>query len=72
MIELFRSNDPVLLSFAQALLRDAGIHCVLLDGHTAVLEGSINAIQRRLMVTRDDEAAARRLLRDADLHVGRG
>lgn len=72
MVELFRSNDPVLLSFVAALLRDAGIHAVLLDGHTSVLEGSINAIQRRLMVARDDEADARRLLREADLNVGRG
>ena len=72
MVELLRSNDPVLLSFAEALLRDAGIHAVLLDGHTSVLEGSINAIQRRLMVSRDDAATARQLLREAELPVGRG
>ena len=70
MVELFRSNDPVLLSYVQALLKDAGIEAVLLDGHTSVLEGSINAIQRRLMVHRDDEAAARQLLKDADVNVG--
>ncbi|MEQ9639777.1 MAG: DUF2007 domain-containing protein [Alphaproteobacteria bacterium] len=70
MVELFRSNDPVLLSYVQALLKDAGIEAVLLDGHTSVLEGSINAIQRRLMVLRDDEAAAKQVLREADLGVG--
>jgi hypothetical protein len=72
MIEVLRSNDLVLLSFAEALLRDAGIHAVLLDRHTSVLEGSINAIQRRLMVARDDAERARALLREAELPVARG
>lgn len=70
MVELFRSNDPVLLSYVQALLKDAGIEAVLLDAHTSVLEGSINAIQRRLMVLREDESRARHILREADLGVG--
>jgi hypothetical protein len=71
MIELLRSNDPVLLSWAEALLRDAGIMSVVLDGHTSVLEGSINAIQRRVMVHADDEAEARRILADAGLAIAR-
>lgn len=69
MIELFRSNDPVLLSYVQALFKDAGVRFIVLDAHTSIVEGSIGAIQRRLMVARDDEARARRLLREADLGV---
>ena len=61
------SNDPVRLSFLSALLRDAGIESVLLDGHTSSVEGSIGAIPRRLMVDADDEAAARRVLAEAGL-----
>ncbi len=59
------SNDPVRLSFLTALLADAGIDAVLLDTHASVIEGSIGAIPRRLMVATDDEARARRVLRDA-------
>ncbi len=61
------SNDPVRLSFLSALLRDAGIASVLLDGHTSSVEGSIGAIPRRLMVDTEDEDAARRVLAEAGL-----
>ncbi len=59
------SNNPVRLSFLIALLADAGIEAILLDGHTSVLEGSAGAIPRRLMVQTDDFARACRVLRDA-------
>ena len=62
---LVTSNDPVRLSFLVALLRDAGIASVLLDGHTSSIEGSIGAIPRRLMVADADESQARRVLREA-------
>ena len=66
MKELLRSNDPVLLSWAQALLADARIETILLDTHMSILDGSISAIPRRLMVSDDDDLPnARRLLRDA-------
>ena len=64
MKELLRTNDPVLLSFATALLADERIEAVILDGHTSILEGSIGAIQRRLMVRDEDLARARRLLKE--------
>ncbi len=59
------SNDPVRLSFLVALLRDAGIACVLLDSHVSAVEGSIGAIPRRLAVAEEDERQARRVLREA-------
>ncbi len=62
MKELFRSNDLVLISWAEALLRDHEIEPLVLDAHTAILEGSIGAIQRRLMVTDDDYQRARWLI----------
>lgn len=65
MITLVRCNDPVLLSALEALLASAGIPCFIADQHMAALEGSIGAFQRRLMVDRDDERAARLLLTEA-------
>lgn len=71
MVEVLRSNDPVELSWALAILRAAGIDAVVLDEHTSVLEGSIGAIPRRLVVgsedgeiARDRLARARAALRD--------
>jgi hypothetical protein len=62
---LVRSNDPVRLSFLLALLRDAGIDADLLDQQMSVVEGSIGAIQRRLVVADDDASRARRVLQEA-------
>jgi Putative prokaryotic signal transducing protein len=62
MKELLRTNDPVRLSFVEALLRGAGIETIVLDQHTSLVEGSIGAIQRRLMVAEEDHSRARALL----------
>ena len=67
MVELLRTNDPVLLSYAAALLNDLKVASVVLDGHTSVIEGSIGALPRRLMVRDEDESIARQRLRDASL-----
>jgi hypothetical protein len=62
MKELLRTNDPVRLSFVQALLRDSGIDSLVLDHHTSLIEGSIGAIPRRLMVAELDYRRACALL----------
>jgi hypothetical protein len=62
MIEVLRANDPVLLSFAEAALRDAGYEPFLMDIHMAALDGSVAAIPRRLMVAGDDAAGAKAAL----------
>ncbi len=67
MQELMRTNDIVLLSRVESLLEERGIAFHIFDQHMSVLEGSIGAIARRVMVTSDDFGAARRLLRDAGL-----
>jgi hypothetical protein len=66
MKELLRTNDIVRLSWAQALLRDAGIDSVVLDQHTSLVEGSIGAIPRRLMVAERDRGRARTLVAAAE------
>jgi hypothetical protein len=65
MKELLRTNDPVLLSWVQVLLRGENIETFILDSHTSVLEGSAGAILRRLVVADDDYARARQLVTDA-------
>jgi Putative prokaryotic signal transducing protein len=62
MKELLRTNDPVRLSFVQALLRDSRIDSLVLDHHTSLVEGSIGAIPRRLMVAERDYQRALALL----------
>lgn len=66
MKELLRTNDVVRLSWAQALLRDAGIDSVVLDHHTSLVEGSIGAIPRRLMVAEGDHSRALALIAAAE------
>jgi hypothetical protein len=67
MIELLRSNDPVLISFAEALLKDAGIEHATVDRNMSVIEGSLGILPRRMLVARDQHAAARRILTEAGL-----
>ncbi len=65
MKELLRTTDAVRLSWLTALLTDAGIPAIVLDGYTSVMEGSINAIPRRLAVHPEDYDLARRVLIEA-------
>jgi hypothetical protein len=66
MKELVRTNDTVRLSWLQAVLDEAGIQTVVLDGYTSIVEGSIGAIPRRLMVADADHSRASAALRQAE------
>jgi hypothetical protein len=67
MIELIRTNDAVTLSYAEALLRDAGIAVLIADQNMSIAEGSIGILARRVLVPEDDEQQARRILADAGI-----
>ncbi|MBE1470017.1 DUF2007 domain-containing protein [Kibdelosporangium phytohabitans] len=69
MIELLRSNDPVLMSFAASVLKDAGIEHNHTDSHMSVIDGSIGALQQRLLVAEDRRAEAERLLTEAGVRL---
>ena len=69
MKELLRTNNVVRLSWAQALLRDVGIDSLVLDHHTSLVEGSIGAIPRRLMVAERDHVRAREVLAAAEAEL---
>ena len=64
MIELTRTNDPVLLSWLTMRLEQEDVAAFIFDTHTAIVEGSIDAIQRRVMVADDDLPRARLVLQD--------
>jgi Putative prokaryotic signal transducing protein len=65
MRELVRTNDAVLISAIEALLKAARIHHIVVDQNMSVLEGSIGVFPRRILVDADEAAAARRLLTEA-------
>lgn len=66
MKELFRTNDAVRLSWAQAILASEGIQAVVFDANMASVEGSLGALPRRLMVPEDDFIRAERILKEAE------
>jgi hypothetical protein len=69
MKELIRTNDAVVLSFAESLMKDAGIGCFIADQGMSILEGSLGLLPRRFLVDEDDEQEARQVLIDAGLEA---
>jgi hypothetical protein len=67
MAELVETNDPGVISVVEGLLGGADIPYQILDRNMSILEGSIGAIQARILVPDEDEAEARQLLIDAEL-----
>jgi hypothetical protein len=67
MREIVRTNDMILVSAVGALLDGAGIKHLVFDQNMSVLEGSLGVLPRRVLVSGDDFARARRLLQDAGL-----
>jgi hypothetical protein len=67
MTELLRTNDAVLISAIEALLKGAGIECMVADRYMSVMEGSIGVLPRRVLVADDDADEARKVLTDAGL-----
>ncbi len=67
MEELIRTNDLVLISFIEALLKDADIGYLVADQAMSALEGMVGAFPRRILVDADEAVRARRLVTDAGL-----
>ena len=67
MEELIRTNNVVTLSFVGTLLKEAGIRYFIADENMSVLDGSINALSRRLLVDADRVIEARKLVEGAGL-----
>ena len=67
MKKLTATNNPVLLSFIEALLKEANIDYIIADQHISNTEGSIALFPRRVLIDEDDFARARRIFKNADL-----
>jgi hypothetical protein len=60
--ELVRTNNAVLITAIEALLKSADIPHVVLDRHMSVLEGSLGILPRRILVDDAHQEIARQLL----------
>jgi hypothetical protein len=67
VIELVRTNDLVMISLIESLLTQEGLSYFVADQHMSAVEGSLGFLPRRIMVDSEQEARARRLLREAGL-----
>ncbi|MEA2981927.1 MAG: hypothetical protein QOF09_3750 [Alphaproteobacteria bacterium] len=67
MHELIRTNNAVLITAIEALLKGADIPHLVLDRHMSVLEGSLGMLPRRIVVDEEHWEAARQVLADAGL-----
>jgi hypothetical protein len=67
MEELLRTNNPVTISFVEALMREAGIGVIVADQNMSIIEGSLGVLPRRVLVEADRIDQARRIVRDAGL-----
>lgn len=67
MAELLRTNDPALISVVESILLEEGIDYHVADQTISVMEGSIGAFQRRMLVHDEELDAARTALSEAEL-----
>ena len=64
MKELIRTNDLILISRIRNVLEEEFIQYDLLDNHASIIEGSINAIQKRIVVSDDDLKYSQKLIQN--------
>lgn len=67
MRELVLTDDAVLVSFLETLLKDAGIEVHVFDRNLNALNGAVGRAPQRVMVAWDQWELATRVLADADL-----
>ena len=65
MVELFKTNDLVLISAIEAFLTSAGVSFSIADQHMSATEGSLGFLPRRFMVEAGQANRARDLIRAA-------
>jgi hypothetical protein len=56
-----------MISFIESLLTQEGLSYFVADQHMSAVEGSLGFLPRRIMVDSEQEARARRLLKEAGL-----
>ena len=67
MKDLIRTNNPALISYVEALLKQLDIHYFIADQAISSAEGSIGMFPKRILVVPEHLAKARQLMIDAGL-----
>ncbi len=67
MNDLIRTNNPALISYVEALLKQLDIRYFVADQAVSSAEGSIGMFPKRILVMPEHMAKARQLLIDAGL-----
>lgn len=64
--ELLRTNDPTEISYVEYLLKQAGVYYMVLDTNMSVLDGSIGALPRRILVADNGWETACEVMKNAE------
>lgn len=67
MIELLRTNDLVLISAIEAILKEEDVAYFVADQHTSAVEGSLGFLPRRILVDSEEIDRVRRIMHEAGL-----
>ena len=67
MVEILRTNDLVLITVIESILKAERIAYFVADQHMAAVEGSLGFLPRRILVDPTRRARARRVIVDAGL-----
>jgi hypothetical protein len=67
MNDLIRTNNPALISYVEALLKQLDIQYFIADQAVSSAEGSIGMFPKRILVSSEHMAKARQLMIDAGL-----
>src|SRR5580693_2749050 len=67
LVEILRTNDLVLISVIETILKSERVAYFVADQHMAAVEGSLGFLPRRILVDGEEEGRVRRLLVEAGL-----
>ena len=67
MVEILRTNDLVLITVIESILKAERVAYFIADQHMAAVEGSLGFLPRRILVDSEEKERARRLIAEAGL-----
>ena len=67
MVEILRTNDLVLISVIESILKAERVAYFVADQNMAAAEGSLGFLPRRILVDAQEEERARRVIAEAGL-----
>ena len=67
MVEILRTNDLVLITVIESILKAERVAYFIADQNMAAVEGSLGFLPRRILVDSEEKERARRLIAEAGL-----